>query len=136
MAKMDLKTAYNKIDNLCCLNSSTNSNFFDAYKETHDEDFCKDANEMIDALEVIREAVEFQDKLQTLITTPNKDSKKLKKVSECTVEELERYYSNKTGCTPDCIAIYWYDVRFIRLNEDRNKDKVEFYLMKSDEIGV
>ena len=136
MGKMDLKTAYNKIDNLCCLNSSSNSNFFDAYKETHDEDFCKDANEMIDALETIREAVEFQDKLKTLITTSNKESKKLKKVSDCTVAELEKYYSDKTGCTPDYIAIYWYDVRFMRLSENRNEDKVEFYLMKSDEIEV
>ena len=63
MAKMDLKLAYNKIDNLCCLNSSSNSNFFDAYKDTHDEDFCKDAYEMVDALETIKEVVDLQDKL-------------------------------------------------------------------------
>ena len=136
MAKMDLKVAYNKIDNLCCLNSNDNSNFFDAYKETQDEDFCKDANEMIDALETIREAVEFQEKLQTIVSSSNKESKKLKKVSDCTVAELEKYYSDKTGYTPDYIAIYWYDVRFMRLSENRNEDKVEFYLMKSDEIEV
>ncbi len=61
--RMDLKVAYNKIDNLCCLNSSSNSNFFDAYKETQDEGFCKDANEMIDALETIKEVVDLQDDL-------------------------------------------------------------------------
>ena len=59
-----------------------------------------------------------------------------KKVEDLTVKELENYYSKKTGCTPDCIAIYWYDVRFMRIDEDRNKDKVEFYLMKTDEIEI
>ena len=59
--RMDLKVAYNKIDNLCCLNSSGNSNFFDAYKDTQDEDFCKDTNEMIDALETIKEIVDLQE---------------------------------------------------------------------------
>ena len=155
MAKMDLKTAYNKIDNLCCVNNNVlnrmhteaeqgfnipteDFDFFKAYKDTHgDEDFCKDANEMIDALETIRKAVEFQEGLQALVKeASNKESKKLKKVSDCTVAELERYYGNKTGCTPDYIAIYWYDVRFMRLSENRNEDKVEFYLMKSDEIEV
>lgn len=78
---MDLKLAYNKIDNLCCLNSTVMSiikscleqnlkidpveiDFFKAYKETNgDEDFCKDTNEMVDALETIKEIVDLQDKL-------------------------------------------------------------------------
>ena len=59
-----------------------------------------------------------------------------KKVEDLTVKELEKYYSKKTGCIPDCIAIYWYDVRFMRIAEDRNQDKVQFYLMKNDEIEV
>jgi len=59
-----------------------------------------------------------------------------KKVSECSIEELENYYIHKTGCIPDCIAIYWYDVRFMRIDKDKNKDKIEFYLMKDDEIEV
>ena len=57
---MDLEKAYNKIDNFCCLNSAGNSNFFDAYKDTQDEDFCKDANEMVEALETIKEVVDLQ----------------------------------------------------------------------------
>lgn len=60
----------------------------------------------------------------------------LKKVEDCSVKELEKYYTSKTGYIPDYIAIYWYDVRFMRINEDRNKDKVEFYLMKSDKIEI
>lgn len=60
----------------------------------------------------------------------------LKKVKNCSIEELENYYSKKTGCIPDYIAIYWYDVRFMRLASDRNNDKVEFYLMKENEIEV
>lgn len=78
MAKMDLKTAYNKVDNLCCSNHNvatlTNMSidkgiipdridFFEGYNETHDEDFCKDADEMIAALEVIKEVVDLQDEL-------------------------------------------------------------------------
>jgi len=75
---MDLKSAYNKIDNLCCVNHNvvtiTNMDiahghipnkidFFEGYNETHDDDFCKDANEMMDALETIKEVVDLQDKL-------------------------------------------------------------------------
>jgi hypothetical protein len=75
---MDLEKAYSKIDNLCCLNSTvmqtikscleqklnidpTEIDFFKAYKETNgDEDFCKDVNEMVEALETIKEAVDLQ----------------------------------------------------------------------------
>ena len=60
---MDLEKAYNKIDNFCCSNHNTlqgnkvkylngreeTIDMFDDYKETKDEDFCKDLNEMIDA---------------------------------------------------------------------------------------
>ncbi len=70
--KMSLLKAYNKIDNLCCLNNNAIQtvnlqiqkgempkpiDFFEAYKKTKDDDFCKDANEMIDALEIIRNAI-------------------------------------------------------------------------------
>ena len=64
------------------------------------------------------------------------ENKKTKKVKECSIQELENYYSKKTGYIPDYIAAYWYDVRFMRLAEDRNNDKIEFYLNKNDEIEV
>lgn len=72
---MDLEKAYNKIDNLCLMsyNSATLINmdiakgrmpekidFFKGYNETHDEDFCKDTDEMLDALETIKELVDLQ----------------------------------------------------------------------------
>lgn len=72
---MDLEKAYNKIDNLCCLNhnSITIANmsidkgivpdkldFFEGYDETKDDDFCKDTNEMIEALEIIKNLVDLQ----------------------------------------------------------------------------
>lgn len=59
-----------------------------------------------------------------------------KKVSECTIEELEKYYISKVGCTPYHIDIYWYDVRFIVFNVEINKDEIEFYLKKDEEIEV
>lgn len=59
-----------------------------------------------------------------------------KKVRKCSIEELENYYSKKTGFTPDYIAIYWYDVRFMKFNVETHKDEIEFYLMKDDEIEV
>lgn len=76
---MDLKKAYNKIDNLCCLNHNTfqivneyfkqlfregklvrpiEVDFFEGYKYSEDDDFCKNANEMIDALEIIKNVVD------------------------------------------------------------------------------
>ena len=60
----------------------------------------------------------------------------LKKVSECTIEELEKYYKNRTGYIPDHIAIYWYDVRFMGFNTETNKDEVEFFLRKNEEIEI
>ncbi len=75
---MDLEKAYNKVDNLCCLNHNvvtiTNIDiehgrvpkkidFFEGYNETKDDDFCKDANEMMDALETIKEVVDLQKEL-------------------------------------------------------------------------
>ncbi len=56
---MDLEKAYNKIDNLCCINSIRDG-YFDAYKETQDDDFCKDVPEMIEALETIKTVVDLQ----------------------------------------------------------------------------
>lgn len=49
---MDKLLAYSKIDNLCCVNSH-NHGFFDAFKDSHDEDFCRDVPEMVAALETI-----------------------------------------------------------------------------------
>lgn len=49
---MDKLLAYSKIDNLCCVNSH-NPGFFDAFKDSHDDDFCRDVPEMVDALETI-----------------------------------------------------------------------------------
>ena len=75
--RMDLKLAYNKIDNLCCLNDTVMQtikscieqnlkidpkeiDFFKAYKETNgDEDFCKDTNEMVEALWYFSILIEF-----------------------------------------------------------------------------
>ena len=56
---MDLEKAYNKIDNLCCINSIRDG-YFDASKETQDDDFCKDVPEMIEALETIKTVVDLQ----------------------------------------------------------------------------
>lgn len=60
----------------------------------------------------------------------------LKKVSECTIEELEKYYINKTGYIPEHIDIYWYDVRFMKFNVEIRKDEVEFFLRKDEEIEI
>ena len=72
---MDLEKAYNKIDNLCCVNHTivalTNQvidsgsvpsriDFFEGYNETQDDDFCKDPKEMVEALETIKEIVDLQ----------------------------------------------------------------------------
>ena len=72
---MDLEKAYNKIDNLCCVNhmAVTLSNmsidkgvipnkidFFNGYNETHDDSFCKDTKDMVEALETIKEVVNLQ----------------------------------------------------------------------------
>lgn len=71
---MDLEKAYNKIDNFCCSNHNTlqgntvrylngreeTIDMFDDYKETNDDDFCKDVNEMVDALETIKKVVDLQ----------------------------------------------------------------------------
>lgn len=71
---MDLEKAYNKIDNFCCSNHNTlqgnkirylngreeTINMFSDYQETKDDDFCKDANEMVEALETIKEVVDLQ----------------------------------------------------------------------------
>ena len=59
---MDLEKAYNKIDNLCCIHS-IREGYFDAYKETQDDDFCKDIPEMIEALETIKTVVDLQKEL-------------------------------------------------------------------------
>lgn len=75
---MDLEKAYNKIDNLCCVNhmAVTLSNmsidkgvipdkidFFNGYNETHDDSFCKDTKDMVEALETIKELVDLQEEL-------------------------------------------------------------------------
>ena len=74
---MDLEKAYNKIDNFCCLNSSLLQgnkvkypngeeeviNMFKHYQETKDDDFCKDVDEMVDALETIKKLVDLQKEL-------------------------------------------------------------------------
>lgn len=59
-----------------------------------------------------------------------------KKVYECTIEELEKYYRNKTGYIPEHIDIYWYDVRFMKFNVETRKDEVEFFLRKNEEIEI
>lgn len=74
---MELKDAYNKIDNFCCSNHNSlqgnivrylngreeKINMFADYQETKDDDFCKDANEMVEALETIKELVDLQEDL-------------------------------------------------------------------------
>ena len=73
---MTLKEVYNKIDNFCCLNHNSlqgntvkylngreeKINMFADYQETKDEDFCKDANEMIDCLDTISDLVDIEEK--------------------------------------------------------------------------
>ena len=59
-----------------------------------------------------------------------------KKVEDCSVKELERYYTKQTGYIPGHIDIYWYDVRFMKFNSKTGKDEVEFYLRKDQEIEV
>lgn len=74
---MELKDAYNKIDNFCCSNHNSlqgntvrylngreeKINMFADYQETKDNDFCKDVNEMVEALETIKELIDLQDDL-------------------------------------------------------------------------
>ncbi len=60
----------------------------------------------------------------------------VKKVSECTIEELEKYYINKTGYIPEHFDVYWYDVRFMKFNVETRKDEVEFFLRKDEEIEI
>ena len=74
---MDLEKAYNKIDNFCCSNHNTlqgnkvrylngreeTIDMFSDYKENKDDDFCKDAYEMVEALETIKEVVDLQKEL-------------------------------------------------------------------------
>ena len=74
---MDLKKAYNKIDNFCCSNHNTlqgnkvrylnnreeTIDMFSDYKENKDDDFCKDVYEMVEALETIKEVVDLQEEL-------------------------------------------------------------------------
>lgn len=67
---MDLEKAYNKIDNLCCFNHNESKywqdeygqwvDFFQGYAQTKDEDFCKDENEMVEALDTIKNLVDTQ----------------------------------------------------------------------------
>lgn len=74
---MELKDAYTKIDNFCCSNHNSlqgntvkylngreeKINMFADYQETKDDDFCKDANEMVEALETIKELIDLQEDL-------------------------------------------------------------------------
>ena len=74
---MDLEKAFNKIDNFCCSNHNTlqgnkvkylndreeTINMFQDYQETNDDDFCKDVNEMVEALDTIKEVVDLQKQL-------------------------------------------------------------------------
>lgn len=61
---------------------------------------------------------------------------KKKKVEDCSVKELEKYYIQKAGYVPNHIEIYWYDVRFMKYSSKTSKYEVDFYLLKSDEIEV
>ena len=76
---MDLEKAYNKIDNFCCSNHNSlqgntvrylngreeKINMFSDYQETKDDDFCKDADEMVEALETIKELVDLQKEISS-----------------------------------------------------------------------
>ena len=75
---MDLEKAFNKIDNFCCSNHNTlqgnkvkylndreeTIDMFQDYKETNDDDFCKDVNEMVEALDTIKDVVDLQKQLE------------------------------------------------------------------------
>ena len=62
--KLLLDQAYNKINNLCCLNCNRYKDFFQDYNETNsDKDFCKDTKDMVNSLSLIKEAI---DELNTI----------------------------------------------------------------------
>ena len=56
---MDLDLAYCKIDNLCCIASNKYKTLFDEAKKYPDEQLCKDAEDMIEALDTLEKAVNF-----------------------------------------------------------------------------
>jgi len=74
---MNLKEAYNKIDNFCCSNHNIlqgnkirylndreeTIDMFQDYRETKDDDFCKDENEMVEALDTIKKVVDLQEQI-------------------------------------------------------------------------
>ena len=79
---MDLEKAYNKIDNFCCSNHNAlqgnkvkypngeeeTIDMFGDYQVNKDDDFCKDAYEMVDALEIIKKALQ---RLEIIEKNPN-----------------------------------------------------------------
>ena len=98
---MDLEKAFNKIDNFCCSNHNTlqgnkvrylndreeTIDMFQDYKETNDDDFCKDVNEMVEALDTIKEVVDLQKQLGC----------SLKEIIEFMRLMKKTYYINITG---------------------------------------
>lgn len=55
-----------------------------------------------------------------------------KKVRDCTVDELEKYFIKKFNLKPSHIDIYWYDVRFFTIEEDVVKSKTPAYFLDKD----
>lgn len=54
-----------------------------------------------------------------------------KKVKDCTITELEKWYTKKEGYIPDYISVYWYDVRFYSIDSN-----ILISLMKDEEIEI
>ena len=56
---MDLDLAYCKIDNLCCMAYNENNDIADNKEYPDDQELCHGPDDMIDALETLKKAVNF-----------------------------------------------------------------------------
>lgn len=61
---------------------------------------------------------------------------KKKKVKNCTISELEKWFIKKYGYIPNHTDVYWYDVRFISFEKGSTNEVVIDYLLKDNEIEV
>lgn len=61
----------------------------------------------------------------------------MKKVRDCTIDELEQHFIQKFNVKPSHIDIYWYDVRFFTVEEDVMRSKTpKYFLDKNKEIEI
>lgn len=137
---MELKDAYNKIDNFCCSNHNSlqgntvrylngreeKINMFADYQETKDDDFCKDANEMVEALETIKELVDLQKEIDCPLIVIRQLFKQdfiyFKYLSNVIMVKVKVIKGLKYGSNPG-----WY-FTCVYPNEDSNVDFVHISL--------